>query len=176
MNRLLSLAFLLTAVLVPSVQGQQARYAPTFRNPRGSELVLMYISSSTCMGNRSRGIHEAVEQAKIHLAARAQAEGRTFRAIGVALDWQPDSGLAYLREFGQFDELVVGSTFFNLGATDLIWGDSTSRATIPQLILYERTVDPSNPRRIRLGRPHVLDTVVGGDSIVARVASGFGVR
>jgi hypothetical protein len=117
-----------------------------------------------------------VEEAKVRLAARARSEGRTFRAVGVALDWHPDTGLAYLREFGQFDEIVVGSNWFNLGATNLIWADSTSHASIPQLLLYERTVDPSNPRRLHLGQPHILDAVVGGDTIVARVARGFGNR
>jgi len=166
------LAFGATVFLIAAPLGAQASYTPTYENPRASELVAVYISSSWCVGNRAAGLHEAIEAAKLRFAQRAKAEGRTFRAVGVALDWAPDSGLAYLREFGQFDELVVGSNWFNLGATVLVFGDSAGRPTIPQLLVYERTINTSNPRRLAFGAPHVLYRVAGGDSIVIRVKEG----
>ena len=172
MPRLLTFLGLATFFIAPKTSAQGQRYEPTYANPRGSELVAVYISSSTCIGNRQPGLREAIEAAKLRLAQRAKAEGRTFRAIGVALDWEPDSGLAYLREFGQFDELVVGSNWFNLGATTLIFADSSGRPSIPQLLVYERTIDTSNPRRLHFGQPRVLQRIVAGDSIVALVNDG----
>jgi hypothetical protein len=166
------LALVAVACLSAVPLGAQERYTPAFDNPRGSELVAVYISSSRCIGNRAAGLHEAIEAAKVRLAQRAKSEGRTFRAVGVSLDWAPDTGLAYLKEFGQFDELVIGSNWFNLGATNFVFGDSTGRPSIPQLLVYERTINTSNPRRLAFGAPHVLLRIVGGDSIVARVNDG----
>jgi hypothetical protein len=166
------LACAVTAWLIAGPLEAQERYTPAFDDPRGSELLAVYVSSSWCIGNRAPGLHEAIEAAKLRLAQRAKTEGRTFRAVGIALDWAPDSALAYLREFGQFDELVLGSNWFNLGATTLIWGDSTGLPGIPQLLVYERTINTSNPRRLALGAPHVLYRIIGGDSIVVRVKDG----
>jgi hypothetical protein len=170
MREYLTLAALASLVTAPI--RAQGHYTPSYANPRGSELVAVYISSSRCIGNRAPGLHEAIEAAKQQLAQRARSEGRTFRAVGVALDWEPDTGLAYLREFGQFDELVVGSNWFNLGATSLVFGDSAGRPSIPQLLVYERTIDTSNPRRLAFGPSHVLYRVAGGDSIVVLVRQG----
>ncbi len=172
MQRLSASISVMTLLLAQGASAQARRYEPAYANPRGSELVAVYISSSWCIGNRVAGLREAIEAAKLRLADRTRAEGRTFRAVGVALDWEPDTGLAYLREFGQFDELVVGSNWFNLGATTLIFADSTGRPTIPQLLIYERTIDTSNPRRLQFGPPRVMQRVVGGDSIVVRVKDG----
>jgi hypothetical protein len=172
MWRRLNVLAVSTLLLVGGAQAQVPVYTPTYANPFGSELVAVYISSSHCVGNLAPGLREAVEQAKVRLGARAKAEGRTFRAVGVALDWAPDSGLAYLRGFGQFDELVIGSNWFNVAATMLIFADSTGVPSIPQLIVYERTINVSNPRRLQFGQPRVLRRVVGGDSIVVRVKDG----
>lgn len=147
-------------------------YAPAFPNPQGTpQLVAVYISSSNCVGNRAPGLHQAIDSLKLLLQARASATGRQFRAVGVALDWSPDSGLAYLRQFGAFDELDIGRNWFGLGVERFIWADSTARPVIPQIVIYEQELSPG-PGRARFGPPSVLRRVLGGDSIVTWVRAG----
>jgi hypothetical protein len=128
------------------------------------------MSSSTCAGNRAPGLHQAVDSLKLLLQARAAASGQQFRVVGVALDWSPDSGFAYLRQFGAFDELDVGRNWFGLGVERFIWADTTARPTIPQVVIYEQDIAPAG--RAVFGRANVLKRVLGGDSIVTWVRSG----
>ena len=88
--------------------------------------------------------------------------------IGVALDWATDSGLAYLREFGRFDEIAVGRNWFNLVAERFIWSDSTAQGSIPQVLVYEQTTTPGarGARRPTIGPAHVIKRVYGGAPIV----------
>ena len=150
---------------------QAPRYSPTNANPNGPELVMTYISSSWCIGNRAPGLHEAVDSLKLLLANWAHQHDMTFRAVGVALDWQPDSGLVYLAEFGKFDELNVGSNWFNLSAATFIWGDTSSAPSIPQVLVYRHDIS-STKNRVTVGKPVLLKRVQGGDQVVAWARSG----
>lgn len=164
----ISLSLLLCGAAWP-VAAQQ--YVPTFPSPRGTQLVAVYISNSTCVGNRAPGLREAIDSLKLLLRARAAAEGRQFRAVGVALDWSPDSGLAYLGHFGAFDELDVGRNWFGLGVERFIWADSTVPPNIPQVVVYLQDVALGTGRPV-FGQPTVLKRVFGGSAIVTWVRSG----
>lgn len=150
---------------------QAPRYEPTNASPNGPELVMTYISSSWCIGNRAPGLHEAVDSLKLLLADWAHRHNMTFRAVGVALDWEPDSGWAYLAEFGRFDELDVGSNWFNLGAALLIWADTTAAPRIPQVLVYRHDIR-STKDRVTVGKPLLLKRVEGGDEVVAWARGG----
>ena len=126
-------------VLAPSAATAQ-RYRPSLADPKGSELIAVYISASWCVGNRAPGLHEAIDSLKLMLQRRAHRAGRQFRVVGVALDWNADSGFAYLKEFGAFDEVVVGMNWDNLAAERYIWADSGATPTVPQVLVYEQTV------------------------------------
>lgn len=169
MSRLLSVAVLLTAVPALAM-AQVPTYEPSHDTPSGEELVLAFVSSTWCVGNRAPGLHEAIEQAKLEMSDRASVEGIDFRALGVALDWPADSGIAYLQEFGEFDELVVGSNWWNLGAQELIWEDDETNPQIPQVIVFRREITSSGTPSF--GPRRVLKRVVGGDPIVDWVQAG----
>ena len=171
-STLAALAITGMTLLATSVQAQG--YQPSHSNPRGPELVAVYISSSTCVGNRAPGLHEALDTLKLILQARARAAGAVFRMVGVALDWAPDSGLAYLRGFGAFDELNLGRNWFNLGAERWIWSDSSATSNIPQVVIYEQTIAMA-PTRVEFSTPHVVKRVYGGDKIVEWVRGGAAV-
>ncbi len=158
-------------VLVGPSAATAQRYRPSSADPKGPELIAVYISASWCAGNRAPGLHEAIDTLKLMLQRRAQRAGRQFRAVGVALDWNADSGLAYLKEFGAFDELLVGMNWSNLGAERYIWADSGATPGIPQVLVYEQSVTEGNPRMI-FGPSRVLKRVYAGDSIVTWVHRG----
>ena len=165
-------ALLSTAALLASpTHSQASHYQPSYDTPHGPELVLAYISSSNCVGNRAPGLHEAVDSLKLLLGSWARQHQMTFRAVGIALDWPTDSGLAYLKEFGQFDELVVGSNWFNLGAESLIWADSMAPPSIPQVLVYRHDIDLGE-HRVTITTPQELKRVYGGDKIVEWARSG----
>ena len=161
---------LATVPSIHSVARAQA-YQPTYARATGPQLVAVYISSSWCVGNRAPGLHDAIDSLKVMLSRRAQASGRQFRMVGVALDWAPDSGVAYLRGFGAFDEVVAGMNWINAAAERFIWADSAGQPNIPQVVVYQQTIAAAADR-ITFGPPVVLARIHGGDIIVNWVHDG----
>jgi len=164
---------LLLAALAMASQptAAQEKYRPSGRTPGGAELVAVYVSSTFCIGSRAEGLHEAVEKVKLILSERASEGGVGFRAVGVALDWHTDSGKAYLDEFGAWDEIAVGSNWFGMGPEILIWGDTSARSSIPQLVVYEHDVFPAGSEVTFTPRRY-LKRVYGADAIVTWVRDG----
>ena len=171
MRHYLPLAAALSAtVSIHSVASAQA-YQPKDSLASGPQLVAVFISSSWCSGNRAPGFHEAIDSLKVILARRAQASGRQFRMVGAALDWMPDSGVAYLKRFGAFDEVVAGLNWTNSAAERYIWSDTAGTPHVPQVVVYEQTI-VSEKDRVIFGPIHVLKRIHGGDVIVSWVHDG----
>jgi hypothetical protein len=150
---------------------QTPKYQPSGKNVSGREIVVVFISSTYCSGARAPGLHEAIERAKLTLRDRAGRDGAGFRVMGIALDWHADTGSAYLKEFGEFDEIAVGSNWFGLGPETFIWADTTASASIPQLLVYEHEVT-SQPGRLSFGPRRVLKRIYGSEPIITWIRGG----
>ncbi len=74
----------------------------------GDEVYAVFIGSSTCGATEREGFAAVVEGLKVQLRRRAQEQGLRFATAGVATDWALDEGLAFLHEFGEWDEVLVG--------------------------------------------------------------------
>ena len=124
----------------------------------GSELVFVFIASSSCAGIKDPSLPEALARARAGLKTQAERDGHRFVAIGVSLDWHLPDGIQMLEEFGPFDEILVGRGWLNTGAVRYIWEDIRGAAAIPQVVVTTRGV--------------VSDRVieVGGEELVVRKA------
>lgn len=93
------------ASLAPPAKREAARagYQPAAAIKSGEEIALVFIGASFCNAHNTPGFPEVVEAAKLRLQRQAQQGGMQFRAIGVALDWRPADGLAFLARFGEWD-------------------------------------------------------------------------
>ena len=134
-----------------------SRYQPSQENPRGRELVAVVVSYSKCVGNSYPGFLTSVDSLTRSLAAQARRSGRQFVAVGVATDWDSDSGYAYLKSLTHFDEFIVGRNWFNLGVARYVWADSLGKPVVPQVILLERTITSES-----------TGVAVGADRVIAR--------
>lgn len=155
--------------LAPQVASAQS-YKPTYDNPNGHELVAVYFGSTSCVPCRAAEMPGLLDSMKVALQQRAAAEGRQFRAVIVALDWVPDSGLILAREDGTWDEINTGRNWFSNGASQFIWSDSTVTPAMPQVMVYDQEVTMG--ARVSIGAPHFLRRVVGGDAIARWVRQG----
>lgn len=117
---------------------EETAYRPAQALRPGEELVLVYLGSSSCTWSRSENLPRLVATAKGLVAARARRLGWSFRAIGIAADWDEQAGLRHLQRFGRFDEIAAGGN----------WGNSllqryydrlvVAPAGVPQLIVIRR--------------------------------------
>jgi hypothetical protein len=106
------------------------------------------------------------------VAAQATARGLTFRAIGVAQDWDLKAGVTFLEPLGAFDQVVIGDNWTNIGVEQFVLRDSQAEMAMPQIVILERTVKLG--KRVTVTEPHVLKRIVGGEAIPAWVAAGAG--
>jgi len=145
-------------------------YEPSGSIESGDEIVLVFIGASFCNAHNVPGFPDVVETAKVPLQRHARQGGMQFRAIGVALDWRPADGLAFLARFGEWDEVASGSNWTNDGATKYIWRDLPGDADVPQLLVLRRSVHVGEA--VRVGKEQVVKRVLGTIAIQEWVSAG----
>jgi len=127
------------------------------------EIVAVFITSSCCTAIVPQ-LRAGLDRMRERLAAQALAEGVGFRLVGVALEWSPDSGWAHLKRYGAFDEVTVGSNWLSLPIERLVWQDSVTTPSVPQVVIYRHSVDVGE-RSIQIGPPQIRQRVRGWKEI-----------
>ena len=170
------IAVLMLAVQVvdgqtPQMRADTGRYSPRYELPNGKQIVVVYIGATSCGPCRTPEFKDVVRRMKPLLARQADSLKRPLSINGVAIDWVVDSGYAFLKEAGEWDEITVGNNWVNVGALRYIWGDTLTRPAMPQVIIYERTMSPEL-RRIGFGAEVRVGQFVGSDDVTAWVKRG----
>ena len=159
------------AVPAPSPRaGDSAAYVPRYTLPAGRQVLVVYVGMTGCGASRDPELKAAVRRMKPLVAGQAAARGAALSVSGVALDWEPDSGVAYLRGLGAWDEMTVGNNWVNLGAERHVWG-AGGAPSIPQVLVYERAVTPGE-RGIAFTAERRLARFTGVPEITRWVAAG----
>lgn len=133
------------AGFVPTNLGLASRSADSSdvredRHQNGTEVLAIFVASSTCGASEYAGLAAAVRRIRSQLKHDAGQEGKRFVFMGIALDQDPMVGIEFLREFGPFDEIQSGGGWLNAGSISFIIRDYPARREVPQLILLERVV------------------------------------
>lgn len=129
-----------------------------------TELVAVFIASSTCGASAHPTLPEALGKIRASLGARATAAGKRFIFIGVALDEQPSVGLAFLEPFGPFDEVMAGGSWVGTGAVDFLIRGNPGPLALPQLLILERDIK-AEASAISISEDRVLARKLGFDEI-----------
>lgn len=159
------------AVPVPAPPaGDSAAYTPAYKLPSGRQVVVVYVGMTGCGASRDPELKAAVRRMKPLVARQAAARGVALSVSGVALDWVPDSGVAYLKGLGAWDEMTVGNNWVNLGAERHVWSAGGTPA-VPQVLVYERAVTPGR-RGIAFTAGRRLASFAGVPEITEWVARG----
>jgi hypothetical protein len=162
----------ITLIVATATAGhtQPAQLVHSGRTPV-REVAAVFISMADCCDALTKDLRGPIDSVRTLLRTRAIRAQEAFRMIGVSLDWEPEVGWNYLRQFGAFDEVAVGSNWFGLQPEILMFSGAGVEASIPQLVIYERTVTfdqvkPTfSPRRL-------LRSMHGRDGIVAWLNAG----
>ncbi len=124
--------------LGPLRGGRDSAYLPDYRKSSGLELLVIYLSSSTCGACNDEQLPSLIEQIKVGMAARAAVEGFGFTVVGVGIDWSPQVAFDHLVGFGEFDELVLGNNWLNSAALKYLWQDIPGVPEVPQVVVVQR--------------------------------------
>ncbi len=170
----LVLVFSLALSLPAVAQGYVPAYERDVDISEGPEVVLVYFGASTCGPCHDDRFKAALEEAKVLLFERAEADGKSFAAVGVAVDHSVEDGLAFLAASGRFDEVVVGRNWFNSAVLAHIWRPDdagSQRAGLPGIMVFEREMSMGESG-IAASAPAYLAEVVGAEDIPAWVEAG----
>jgi hypothetical protein len=167
----LLVAITLLLLCMSSAAPQEQTYHPKNKNPNGVELIAIYIGAEFCGPCHDPQLKRAIRKMKNVLADRAAKAGQSFSVTGVSTDWGVETGIKYLRSIGPFDELIVGKSLFNHGASEYVWKDPSAATTVPQIVLIEREVRYENGRAI-INNYRVIDRHVGTIDIISWVNKG----
>lgn len=117
-------------------------YSPSNTFETGKELALVYITSHNCGYCMFPNLPFYVEKSKVKAKSIALDAGVNFTVIGVVIGWSVQDGLDHLRNFGEFDEVMAGRSWFNIGARKYIHNvvPSNRKGAVPQIVLVLRDV------------------------------------
>jgi hypothetical protein len=136
---------------------------------REHELVLIYFGASTCGPCVDPEFKAALRRLKTVVADIARSEHRTFRSIGVSIDWELELGLSFLNDSGPWNEVIVGNNWYNSAAIEHFWNQQDSMPALPQVLLLERSFAVTAKRRFP-GPKNYLVRLVGRHEVEKWIA------
>lgn len=139
----------------------------------GTEIVAVFFTTSTCVGNSYPGFRDIVRNINVGLADMGRMNGFVPRRIGVSLDFDIEAGLATLREFGPFDEVSIGNNWVNTAALRYMMLEMPGKLAVPQLVVVRREVFAERGSQIAVDSEEVLLRLVGSDEIDSWYGSGM---
>lgn len=169
---MVSRTIFISLALVASTAGQaQFGTRQVSLNTPVREVAAVFIGMADCCDVLTRDLRGPVDSVRSILRTRALRANENFRMIGVSLDWEPEVGWNYLRQFGQFDEVAVGSNWFGLHPEILMFSGAGVDAAMPQIVIYERTVALGDGKPT-FGPRRILRSLRGRDQMVAWLNAG----
>ena len=147
-------------------------YAPALSVNAGQEVALVFVGSSNCGWSNVPELPNMVKGLKLELKKRAENLGMSFAAVGIARDIIATNGIRHLEKFGDFDEVMSGRGWVNIGVLKYIYGGQLSGpAATPQVLVIERSLDDT-AGHISLTAERVVARKTGLDEIAQWVQSG----
>lgn len=157
------------AVIVATISSP--RVSSTTTGIEGPEVRLVFIGSARCPACRRRDLREAVAEGMALVRDSLSYYHLRGRTVGVAVDDDVQDAWNFLRGIGNFDELVVGGGWLNLGAARYIWSGSDGYATVPQILIVARIVE-SMTGSVRLSEEVYGSKLIGAAKIMDWVSKG----
>lgn len=102
------------------------------------ERLLIYIGSSTCDFSNTDEIVDVVDAIRARASTSAAEVGRRFVRVGIAKDHVVSAGLNHLAKFGDFDEVMTGRNWANIGLLKYVYEGLRGIAATPQVLLVDR--------------------------------------
>jgi hypothetical protein len=148
---------------------------------RGTEVVVVFLSASFCMGAQNPDLRRLLPTLRARLTENLTGTEDEVTMIGVALDARPAEGIDYLQGMAEFDEIIAGKNLLNSGAIRFFWRDLPGSPEIPQIVVLRRTyhlhgssgdIGPDEEVVRFTGSDEISRWIEGGAPLPQSVASG----
>lgn len=139
-----------------------------------TEILVVFVSSADCVANKAEGFSDAMS--RIRGLIDTQLSGNVnavSRFVGISVDTDPKTGVEYLFQLADFDEVVAGGNWLNTATEKYFWHPNGYRltATIPRIVVLQRTTiwDETSAR---IEQEKMLLTIETSPSIVKWIGEG----
>lgn len=146
-------------------------YQPRHQLAPGPQLVAVILGAQHCGPCNVDTFKSSVQSLGALLRHQAAARSATLHLVAAALDWDVAVGLAYLQELGEFDEVAAGGSWTSSAAVRYIWHAPSAPPSIPQVLVFERTVSMVDGR-LAFDEERELARLVGAAEIQHWIAKG----
>lgn len=154
---------------------RRGRYVSGARSEDGRELAMIYVGSSTCRWSNVDFLPDVIERLKLVVQRNAEMSGRSFAAIGISKDNLVQSGLRYIGRFGEFDEVMTGRGWLNIGILKYIHTEIPGTPATPQVLVVDRVVRRGS-RGTAITDERLIARKVGADEIRRWLEQGAPMR
>jgi hypothetical protein len=117
----------------------------------------VFLGDVDCSACKVPGLPRRVQTILDSLRAVASSRKHTFASIGISMNGSPKAALDWLDRFGEFDEVLLGDQWLNVGVIKYIWTYPAAVPTVPQIMLFQHSITSSS---------NAIE--VGNDSLVYR--------
>jgi hypothetical protein len=137
-----------------------------------TEIVVVVISSSTCIANDFPGFREAIAQIRDRLRVQFADQPEVVeRLVGISVDGDARVGAEYLLSLAAFDEVIAGGSLLNLGMEKYGRGKHSLGRGIPKLAILVRSTTWTRDSII-VGEERLKRVLAGAAEIVSWVERG----
>lgn len=147
LKKTFSFSFILACLLLFAIGFILKRYYyntetihPEFKK---TEIVLTFLGCSNCPAANNKLIPTTLKKITHKLHQEATSKGYSYAYIGISNESNIKQGLEYLTNIAPFHEISLGKSMQNTAIQKYVWNafDSPLSASIPQIIISERTYD-----------------------------------
>lgn len=113
----------------------------------GTYLIAYVVASSDCGWSTRPDVMHAISGLRDALYASYEETYAHIEMIGISIDKDTAAGLAFLQDIESrssrpvFDQVSVGGSWLNEHLVRLVWRGRTIGASIPSILLVERSID-----------------------------------
>lgn len=132
-------------------------------------LIAAFVSSSFCGANSQDGFVEGVRSLMAEIEEfGARSDFDDVVTVGVSIDPEAQTGLEYLEQFGEFDEVVSGANWLNTGSIRYLL-ETRAEMAVPQVVLIARSIDRGR-QSLRITGSRTVGVLQGADQIMDGLA------
>jgi hypothetical protein len=168
----------------PRVERTESEGPPTnpFAAAHGRNLVAYTFIASDCGWSTLPRSRETIRSLRTRLRTTHQAEYAQISVVGVGLDLDASTGVAFLADIAggsiseAFDQVLVGGSWLNDKALQVMWSDRLIKPALPQILVVERSVGTQDyiaTSRLTVGDDRIVANIVGEREIADWATGGF---
>lgn len=134
----------------------------------GEQIVATVISADFCIGTKNPELRGIIVSILDTLEALSERRGATFISVGVSVDPLVGTGIRFLGDLYQFDEVSAGDGWMGSAALTHLWRDGARSPMIPTLIVTKRTLivgSSSEGMLLSVPEERILERYSGGEDL-----------